>query len=129
MHIDGPKGWESEKPGRQDLAVGHHHQGVGGSFHKHLPFFRSQPFRLVDGESVIQCQLLDGTDGQFAATSGGAVGLGEDPPDLVPAREELAEGGYCKAGGPHEEQAHHHSPARTFLRIFLLMMSRLITLR
>ena len=71
---------------RQDQAVGHHHQqvglercqfGLGGRV--------AQGLRLVDGNLVLQGQLLDRAGHQFLPAASRAIRLGVDRDDFIRA--------------------------------------------
>ena len=71
---------------RQNQTVGHHHQQVGLERRQFgLGGRVAQGLRLVDGNLVLQGQLLDRAGHQFLPAAGGAIRLGVDRDDLIRA--------------------------------------------
>ncbi len=71
---------------RQDQAIGdHHHQIRLERSQLGLGLFVAQAGRLVDGNAMLDGELLDRARHQLLAATGGAIRLGVDGDDLVRA--------------------------------------------
>ena len=96
---------------RQDQPVGHHHHDVGLEVAQDLTIgLVLEVERLMDGDIVLERQLLDGARGQLATTPGGAIRLGVDTDDLVATAQQGGQtlGGEIGGAGKGDAQGFRH---------------------
>ena len=102
MHINAGQFCNSQKPPRENLSIGHHHNEVRlQSRDLCQSLFLAHSFRLQDRHTGIQCQLLDARGPQFRTAPNSSIWLGHQP-NQMPSPHHHLKGRQRDLSRPHE---------------------------